>query len=458
MANFSVIILAAGRGTRMKSPLPKVLHPVAGIPMLYRMIKSLQKAGAREIRVVVNYGEKMVRQVVEPLGVVCMKQEEPRGTGDAVVAAKPETMTGEILILNGDHPLITSDDITKIVQSFREDDKKQTDLCVVTSELKKPGDLGRIVRHHGKLCAIAEVRESSEKIQKIKEVNTGIYITRAEILQKYLPKIKPNNKKGEYYLTDIVSLSKEAGGNLGTINASPRVAFGVNNQVELSQATHLVFKKVAKKHLDNGVVIIDPKTTYIEESVEIGSGTVIYPGVYIKGHTRIGSYCVLEPHCFLLNSQIDDSVQIRSGCYFEEVKVKSKAVIGPYARLRPQTTIGNGAKVGNFVEMKEVDFGDGAKASHLTYLGNAIIGEETNIGCGTITCNYAADKKKYVTKIGKNVFVGSDTQFVAPVSVGDHSYVGSGSTITKDIPSGALGVSRSQQIIKEGYTPRPREK
>ena len=451
MANFSAIVLAAGQGTRMKSPLPKGLHPVAGVPMLYRVIRSLQVTGIDEIRVVVGYGEKLIRQVVEPLGVACMRQEQQRGTGDAVAAARPETMKGNVVIVNGDHPLIRAEDIKELTQVFC---REERDFSVVTCQLKKPGSLGRIVRNSHQLCAIVEVSEASAEIQKIREVNTGMYITSGEILKEYLPKIQSNNRQNEYYLTDMVSLLQEAGLNLGTIQSPPRVAFGVNSQEELARATGLVFKKMVKEHLKNGVVIIDPKTTYIEESVEIGSGTVIYPGTYLKGRTKIGNYCVIESHCFLLNSQVADSVEIRMGCYFESVEVKSKAVIGPYARLRPQTRIGSGARVGNFVEMKKVEFGDRAKASHLTYLGDAIVGEETNIGCGTITCNYAADKKKYMTKIGKNVFVGSDTQFVAPVNVGDHSYVGSGSTITEDIPSGALGLSRSRQVIKENYTPK----
>ena len=450
MTSFSSIILAAGQGTRMRSPLPKGLHPVAGVPMLCRVIQSVKAAGASEVRVVVGYGEKMIRQIVEPMGVVCMKQQQPLGTGDAVLAAQPQTLSGDVLIINGDHPLVEGEDIVEILQAFR---CQKTDLSVGTCLLKKPGCFGRVVRHSHQLQAIVESKEASKEVKKIKEVNTGIYVTSGEILSQYLPQLKPLEEK-EYCLTDLISLLRENNHKMGTIPTSPRVAFGVNTQRELAQATKRVFKKVLKKHLKNGVVVIDPKTVCIEESVEIGSGTVIYPGVCIKGPTSVGNYCVIEPHCFLLNSIIGDSVQIKAGCYFESVSVKTKAVIGPYARLRPETTIGQGATVGNFVEMKKVSFGDGAKASHLTYLGDAVVGEETNVGCGTITCNYGVDKKKHLTQLGKGVFIGSGTQLVAPVNVGDHSYVGAGSVITKDIPERSLSVSRSRQIVKRNYSPK----
>ena len=448
---FSAIILAAGRGTRMRSPLPKALHPVAGLPMLHRAISSLKGAGADEVRVVVGYGGNLVRQVVEPLGVICVNQEEQKGTGDAVKAAQLETLPGELLIMNGDHPLVEVEDIKGALESFR---NQQSDFSVVTCELDKPGSFGRILREQGGELSIVEAREASEKEKQIKEVNVGLYLTRGEILNRYLPQVQLQREGGECYLGDVIPLFQKAGLKVGTIPSVPRVAFGVNSQAELAEATAIVFQKVVQRHLENGVLIIDPKTTYIEETVEIGSGTVIYPGVYIKGRTQIGPFCVLEPNCFVLNSELAEGVQVRAGCYFESVQVRSGAVIGPYARLRPETIIGQGAKVGNFVEMKKVDFGDGAKASHLTYLGDAVVGKGTNIGSGTSTCNYGVDHKKYKTTIGENVFIGSDSQLVAPVSIGDDSCVAAGSVITKDVPPGALAVGRSRQVIKESYKPK----
>lgn len=444
----TVIILAAGKGTRMKSPLPKVLHPVAGRPMIEKVIKAAKGAGASDVRVIVGHGGALVRGVVENWGVTCYEQKEQLGTGHAVRSAQPETLEGDVVIMNGDHPLIEADDIKGFLREFRD---AKLDLAVVTATLKNPAEFGRIIRHRGELKAIVEVKDASAETLRIKEVNTGIYVVKAETLAKFLPKISSQNAKGEYYLTDIISLCLEAGGRVNAISASPKVSVGVNTQAELARATKLLFARKAKRLMDDGVLMIDPKTVYIEESAQIGAGSVIYPGVFIRGGTRIGSFSVIEPHVFISDCEIGDSVQIKAGSYLEQTQIHAKASVGPYARLRPETVIQEEAHVGNFVEMKKTVFGKKSKAGHLTYLGDAEIGEEVNIGCGTITCNYAADRKKYKTKIGNRVFVGSDTQFVAPVSVGDDALIGSGSTITKDVPAKALAVARGKQVIKENY-------
>lgn len=447
----TVIALAAGKGTRMKSPLPKVLHPVAGRPMIEKVIQASKQAGAQEVRVIVGHGQALVRQVVEPMGVACYVQDEQLGTGHAVRCAKPETITGDVVIMNGDHPLIEASDIKNFVQVFRDE---KCDLAVVTAELKNPGEFGRIVRHRGDLAAIVEAKDASAETLKINEVNTGIYIVRAEILTEFLPQIQNNNSKKEFYLTDLISLCIQDKKKVQPIKANAKVAVGVNTQLELAKATRLIFKRKALKLLEDGVLMIDPRTTYVEESVEIGAGSVLYPNVFIRGRSRIGSFSVIESNTFISDSVIGDSVQIRGGSYFEGAHVHNKASVGPYARLRPETEIGEEAHVGNFVEMKKVRFGKKSKAGHLTYLGDAEVGEEVNVGCGTITCNYAADKKKYKTKIGNRVFVGSDTQFIAPVEIGDDAIIGSGSTITKNVPAKALAVARGRQIVKENYTPK----
>lgn len=448
---FSIIILAAGRGLRMKSSLPKVLHPVAGVPMILRIVEIGKAAGAKEIRVVVGFGENLVRQVVEPSGAVCFKQMEQKGTADAVKAAHPETLTGPILILNGDHPLIQVEDIKRILEDY---ENGSSEITLVTAKLKVPGHYGRIVRDKGSLRAIVEAKDASAETLSIKEVNTGIYLLSAELLNQLLPKITNRNSQQEFYLTDIISLAIESRIQIGTLSLKSHIAVGVNSQEELAAATRRIYARKAKKLMAEGVMLLDPRVTYIEDTVEIGSSSVVYPGSYIKGHSRIGSFCVIEPNSFLHNVVCEDSVQIKAGSYLENCVVRSKATVGPYARLRPETEIGQGAHVGNFVEMKNVKFGNGAKAAHLTYLGDADVGEGTNIGCGTITCNYAADKKKYKTKIGKNVFVGSDTQFIAPLEIGDNAVIGSGSTITKNVPQGALAVARGRQIVKENYSPK----
>ena len=450
----TVIALAAGKGTRMKSPLPKVLHPVAGRPMIEKVIQASKQAGAIEVRVVVGHGQNLVRQVVEPMGVACYVQEEQAGTAHAVRCAKPENIEGDVIIMNGDVPLIEAHEIKEFVRVFREE---KYDLAVVTAVVKKPGDLGRIVRHHGDIAAIVEAKDASAETLKIAEINTGIFIAKAEILAEYLPKIQNNNAKKEFYITDLVSLCIQDQCKVQAIKSTPKVAVGVNDQKELAKATRLIFQRKALRLMEEGVLMIDPRTTYVEESVEIGAGTVIYPNVFIRGRSKIGSFSVIESNCFISDSEIGDSVQVRGGSYLESSLVHSKASVGPYARLRPETEIFEEAHVGNFVEMKKVKFGKKSKAGHLTYLGDADIGEEVNIGCGTITCNYAADKKKYKTKIGNRVFVGSDTQFVAPLEVGDDAVIGSGSTITKNVPAKALAVARGKQFIKENYMPKAPE-
>lgn len=447
----SVIILAAGKGTRMKSPLPKVLHPVAGGPMIKKAIDAVKGAGASEIRVIVGYGEALVRKMVEPLGVTCYPQQNQWGTADAVKSADPGSLKGDVLILNGDHPLLLASDIEAILREFNE---TKSALAVVTAVVKEPGTLGRIVRHKGELRAIVEVSDASSETLKINEINTGIYMAKAEILTKYLPQIQNHNARGEFYLTDIISLCQEAGEAVAAIRTRPSVGFGVNTQAELAKATRLLFARKRKKLMDEGVLMIDPKTTYIEDDVEVGPGTVLHPGVYLRGKTRVGAYCMIEPGCYLAHARLEDGVHLKAYSYLEGSVVATKAQVGPFARLRPETEIGAEAHVGNFVEMKKTKFGARSKAGHLSYLGDAMIGEDVNIGCGTITCNYAVDRKKYRTKIGDRAFIGSDTQFVAPVEIGDDAVIGSGSTITRDVPAKALAVARGKQIIRENWTPK----
>lgn len=446
--SWSVIFLAAGLGTRMRSPLPKVLHPVAGRPMLVRAIEQVKNLGIAEIRVVAGYGMRLVESVVGNLGVGIFNQTEQKGTAHAVTSARPGDMGGYILILNGDHPLIESDDLLKIIYSFAEQD---LDLGVVTCDLKNPKEFGRIVRQHGQIRAIVEAKDASAQTLAIKEINTGIYCVKASVLNTLLPQVSNHNSKQEFYLTDIIGLGLTGGFKVGTMRAHPRVAFGVNTQAELAKATAYLYQKKAKALMDSGVLVLDPKSTYIEELVKIDPGTAIYPNVVIRGNTKIGSMGSIEPGVFIVDSYIENGVHIKAHSYLERVRIQSEAQVGPFARLRPETHIGPGAHVGNFVEMKKVKFGAKSKAGHLTYLGDAEIGEGVNIGCGTITCNYAVDKKKYKTVIGKGVFVGSDTQFVAPVTVGDHAVIGSGSTITKDVPAKALAVARAKQVTREDW-------
>lgn len=447
--SLTAIILAGGQGTRMKSPLPKVLHPVAGRPMIARIIDTCRAASVSEIRIVVGHGQNLVKNVLEPLNVQTYVQTQQLGTADAVKSANLETLSEDVIIMNGDHPLITANDIKSFISDFRE---QKLDLAVVSVKLEDPGQFGRVVRQGSHLVSIVEAKDASSETLKIKEVNTGIYVVKASVLQKLIPRIENNNSKKEFYLTDLIDLALKNNHKVqALVSENENVAHGVNNQIELAEATQKVFQAHRKKLMEAGVVFMDPSSAFIEETVIVGSGSVIYPGVFIRGKSAIGAFTVIEPNCFISDSVIGDSVQMKAGSYIEQVIIKNNASVGPYARLRPETVIGESAHVGNFVEMKKVQFGNRSKAGHLTYLGDAVIGEEVNIGCGTITCNYAADKKKYKTVIGDRVFVGSDTQLVAPVTVESDSIIASGTTVTKTVPSGSLALSRVPQVNKEGY-------
>jgi bifunctional UDP-N-acetylglucosamine pyrophosphorylase/glucosamine-1-phosphate N-acetyltransferase len=452
---WTAIILAAGKGTRMMSPLPKVLHPVAGKPMLANVVEACRGAGVNDVRLVVGHGLNLVKTVVEPWGVQTYVQAQQLGTADAVKSAQPQSIEGNVIILNGDHPLIEAEDIRQFISDY---EASKLDLAVVTAELNNPREFGRIVRHKGTLAAIVEAKDASAETLKIREVNTGIYLVDADVLADFLPQIQNQNSKREFYLTDLISICLENQMKVNAIKGNKKVAVGVNNQVELARATRLVFRRKAKKLMEAGVLMMDPLTTYIEDSVEVAPGSVIYPNVYLRGKTKIGSFTSIEPGCYIVDSVIAESVQVRAYTYLENCQIQSKASVGPFTRLRPETEIGSEAHVGNFVEMKKTKFGKKSKAGHLTYLGDAEIGEDVNIGCGTITCNYATDRNKYKTKIGNGVFVGSDTQFVAPITVGDNAVIGSGSTITKDVPERALAVARGKQFVKENYVKIDTEK
>ncbi len=449
--DFSVVILAAGKGTRMKSSLPKILHPVAGMPMINRVIEGVKSAGAKEVRVVLGYGESLVKRVIEPLGVNCFKQESQLGTADAVKSANIEDIEGDVLIINGDHPLIVKSDIIKMYDDFK---SSKSDLQVTTVKLKNPKEFGRIVRHKGEIRAIVEAKDASHETLQINEVNTGIYFLKSQVLQELLPEIKSDNSQNEYYITDLVSMCLESQLKVSTSSCSRSVSFGVNSQIELSKASKYIYNRNAKRVMEEGATIVDSQNTYIEDGVKIGESSVIFPGVYLKGTSRIGKYCVIEQNSFLNNMILHDGVIIRAMSHLEASVIKSKSTIGPYARIRPETLVEEGAHIGNFVELKKTTFGKGSKAGHLAYLGDAEIGEDVNIGCGTITCNYDVDRKKYKTIIGDGVFVGSDSQLVAPVEVGANANIASGSTITKNIPDNGFAIARGRQITKENYVPR----
>lgn len=452
----TAIVLSAGKGSRMRSSLPKSLHPVAGQPILARILLSLKKVKVDEIRVVINEESRhLIQPVAEAFKAQVFFQDEKVGTAAAVLSAQADALTGDVLIVNGDHPLMVPSDLEKMIKLFREE---SADLCVGSCVREYPGDYGRIIRQKEKVIAIVEKDSLTHESRKINEINSGIYVVKAEGMASCLSQIKDQNPKGEYCLTDMVSVFADQGKKVITCPVTEDSAFGVNTQKELSFATKKMFTRKLNHLMSQGVIIVDPLNTYIEDSVQIGQGSVIYPGVYLKGNTSIGPFCAIETNSFIMDSLIRELVLIRSGSYLESAEIGAQSVIGPYARLRPGTKIGEQCKVGNFVEMKKTSFGSRSKAGHLSYLGDAEVGEDVNIGCGTVTCNLNMDGKKYSTRIGDKVFVGSGTQMVAPVNLGDCSATGAGSVITKDVPAQALAVERTPQKNLENYFKRKTKK
>ena len=416
--------------------------------MILRVLGACQLQKEMEFRVVLGPHLKLIENLLQPLGPKICIQAQPLGTGNAVGSADLNTLEGDVLITNGDHPLLSTRELQKLYGEFLE---QKLDFAVVSAELEDPGSFGRIVRHQGRLRAIVEAKEASSETLKIREVNTGIYFATSEFLQTWIPKLQNRNSKGEYYVTDLVELGLDGDEKLDALKGSKNLAFGVNTQKELAKASQICFRRKAEALMESGVMLLDPLQVYIEDTAQVEAGAVIWPQVYLRGQTSVQAFAAIENNCVLIDAQVGKSVVIKANSYIEKTKIGDHASIGPFARLRPETEIGAEAHVGNFVEMKKVKFGAKSKAGHLTYLGDAQVGEETNIGCGTITCNYAVDKKKYETKIGKGVFVGSDTQFVAPVEVGDGAVIASGSTITADVPPKALAIARARQENKTDW-------
>ncbi len=446
----AVVILAAGRGERMNSSIPKVLHKIQDNSMLQHVIDSAQKFGPAKIVVVAgkNYAE--IKKSIKAKNISFAIQSEPKGTGDALSKARNflRRFNGNILVLNGDVPLITHETLRKF---FNLHLKGKKDISLVSFVAGNPSAYGRIFRDRaGGLLSIIEEKDATQEQKKINEVNSGIYLIRYNMLD-LLKDIRVNKLKGEYYLTDIIGLAKQRNFAVEAYCiGSEDEMMGVNTIQELLRARQAFRARIMNKWIQKGVVLIAPDSTFISEDAMIGKDTIIYPNVYLEGKTRVGKGCVIHPNVRIVDSEIRDAAVIKDSTVIENSLIRSKAVVGPFAHLRPGCDIGTKAKIGNFVEVKKSVIGNGAKASHLSYLGDATIGKGVNIGAGTITCNYNG-KEKHKTTIEDNVFVGSDTQFIAPVTVGKGAYIGAGSTITKNVPPMSLAVSRAEQKNIEGW-------
>jgi bifunctional UDP-N-acetylglucosamine pyrophosphorylase/glucosamine-1-phosphate N-acetyltransferase len=440
----------------MKSDLPKVLHPLGGKPLFLHPLEIAQKLGASRIAVVVGHGADAVKQAYSAGDVSWIVQEKQLGTGHAVGCAREcfDKFNGELLILSGDVPLIQQRTLSALIARHRGD---RVPLTLMTAILGLPAGYGRILRDDaGAVSGIVEEKDADETQRLIREVNAGVYVADPQFLFAALASVKNDNRQGEYYLPDAVTVALAQGKKVATFQIDdPREMLGINTREELARMETIFRERINKQWMDAGVTLKDPATTYIDAEVTIGRDTVIGPNTQLCGKTVIGAKCRLDGNAFITDAQIGDEVHLRFSVVLSGCRVDRGAVIGPFAHLRPGTDLGPNVHIGNFVETKEAKLAEGTKANHLTYLGDCTIGRETNIGAGTITCNYDGFNK-YKTTIGDRVQVGSDTTLVAPIKLGNDVYVATASTVRHDIPDGALVFNERQERVRDGWTEQKR--
>jgi bifunctional UDP-N-acetylglucosamine pyrophosphorylase/glucosamine-1-phosphate N-acetyltransferase len=452
-SKLAVVIMAAGKGTRLKSRRPKVLHEIGGKPLLSHVIAAASRVvEPSNIHVVIGHQADRVREALAPSGVTFVEQTEQRGTGHAIQCASAAIASyQDILVLSGDVPLIRTETIRQVIDFHRTHGAAMT---ILTAALEDPTGYGRILRKSSsppEVEAIVEQPNLKPEQRSIREINSGIYAFKARPLLDNLNKLTNENKHGELYLTDMAAVLRSAGESVAAIQAAEAAeVLGANTIAELVALDATLRLATANRLMAAGVTIFRPETCVIDADVEVQPDTVIEPFVQLLGHTRVGAECRIRSYTVIESCTIGDRVLVRPSCMLEHSSVADGAEIGPYAHLRPGCEIGENAHIGNFVEGKKARMGKGAKANHLTYLGDAEIGAGSNIGAGVITCNYDG-QHKFRTQIGERVFVGSDSTLVAPIKIEDGAYIGAGSCITRNVPSGALAVGRSRQVTKEGW-------
>jgi len=453
-----VVILAAGKGTRMKSALPKVLHRVAGIPLLEHVLRTVRAFRPDSITVVVGHGADQIQQAFGDASDLRFVVQEPQlGTAHALLQVEPvlREAAGDVVLLYGDVPLLRPATLQTLIERHRTDGAAAT---LITAFVESPYGYGRILRRDGQLVRIVEERDTSPAERAIKEVNAGIYAFAIDPLFGALGSIAAQNAQGEYYLPDLIPIYRRRSLPVSTVTVADASEIrGVNSRSELAEVAALVRQKKNEELMAAGVTLIDPATTYVDVDVVVGPDTVLHPNVYLEGSTVVGAACEIQSGSRLVNARIGDRVTIRNYCVITDSTVKDDAVVGPFAHLRPGSEAGEGSHIGNFVELKKTILGPGSKASHLAYLGDATIGSNVNIGAGTITCNYDGTTK-HPTIIEDGAFIGSDSQLVAPVRVGQGAYVAAGSTIVEDVPPRALGIARSRQVNKEDWVERKKNR
>lgn len=449
------LILAAGAGTRMKSQKPKVLHEVCGKPMLQHVIDTAYDLTVDKTVVVIGNEAERVRETIgDQVDYVYQKQQ--LGTGHAVMQGESffENYEGNVLLLYGDTPLISAQTLEKFIEYHEEN---HFDTTVLTAKIEEASGYGRIIRNdRGQIEAIVEHKDANGEQLKINEINSGMYYFKAELLCHALKQITNNNAQKEYYITDVISILSKEGHNIGgyVVEDSEEIQ-GVNSKVQLAKAEAYMKEKINEYWMGQGVTMMDPSTTYIQRDVKIGQDTMIYPGTHLEGKTTIGENCIIGANSRIVSSTIGDHVEIQYSIILDSV-IKNSAKIGPYAYIRPNSNIGEDAKIGDFVEVKNATIGKGSKASHLTYIGDAEVGKGVNLGCGTVFVNYDG-KNKYRTIVRDNVFVGCNANLIAPVEVKEGAYIAAGSTITNEVPADSLAIARARQVNKEGWKKSTKE-
>lgn len=449
MTNIFAVVLAAGQGTRMKSKLYKVLHPVCGKPMVEHVIDNIQNLDVSRIVTIVGHGAEKVKETLGEKSEYVL-QAEQLGTAHAVQQAESilADLEGTTLVVCGDTPLIRDETLKSLVEFHQKQNAKAT---ILTAVAENPYGYGRIIRNEkGQVSQIVEQKDASDEQQLVKEINTGTYCFDNKALFESLKLVKNENAQGEYYLPDVIEILKAQGEIVSAFTTDDfDEILGVNDRVALSQAEEIMRARINEKHMRNGVTIINPLTTHISMDAVIGSDTVIKPGVIIEGNTIIGEDCIIGPNSQITNSQIGNRTSVQNSVVISSI-VGEDTTIGPFAHLRPDSQLGNHVKIGNFVEVKKSTLGNDTKVSHLSYIGDAEVGNDVNIGCGSITVNYDG-KNKHKTIIEDRVFVGCNSNLVAPVKIGEGSFIAAGSTVTKEVPKDALAIARARQENKLDY-------
>ncbi|HTO51961.1 MAG TPA: bifunctional UDP-N-acetylglucosamine diphosphorylase/glucosamine-1-phosphate N-acetyltransferase GlmU [Myxococcota bacterium] len=453
----ALVLMAAGKGTRMRSRLPKVLHPVCGRPILMHALELGRELGATRRIAIVGSGEEQVRAALAEAGygdVELVRQAEQRGTAHAALQAKTllSSHDGPVLVMNGDHPLYRARTFVAMREAW---ERSRADLEILVTELPNPTGYGRVLRDAGgKIARIVEELDLADTMKGIGEVNLGAYLAHGRLLFELLERVRDDNEKGEFYITDLVEIARQLGKSVDAARADDwQESLGINTKAELAQAEALLRQRLCDKLMRDGVTLVDPERSYVEVDVEIGEDTVVAPGAVIRRGTRIGAGCRIDPGVVIEGCTLGDDVWVKPGCTLEGSKVANGCVLGPNAHLRPGADLREDVRLGNYVEVKNSVLGKGTKADHLTYIGDADVGEGVTFGCGSIVVNYDGEKKRRTT-IGDHAFIGCNSNLLAPVVIEAEAYVGAGSTISKTVPSGALGIARAEQRNIEGWRKR----